>query len=442
MVQVERLTRELGDLARAVVSIPSGDLAAVAAAASALVSAAEATRAAVVLEAYQRGVIAQSDHPRVDRWVEQSSREGGAPVARAQARQLKDVASVPDGGDLAVLRRAIIEGRVPMEAAATVARVFRRWRSSIDYGDWDVLLETLIGWAAEGAVRRELEALEDMVIGQYGTAGALDAAHERDYQRRELTAFRRDHAGMLCATLRLDPASEAVFTAAIHATSAPRPGDDGALDERTPGQRRADALLALVGGATTPSRAMPGSGSKARVVITMTLQDLLSGIADHAAGDSAGHGAFGGQRVSTERGYGRTGFAQALSPTEVRMLACDAQIIPAVLGGTGELLELGHTKRLITPGLGYALQLRDKGCSFPGCTAPPSWCDGHHITHWAAGGRTDLNNLALLCRHHHVEVHRKGHTATVDDDEVHWVRSDGTPIGNRPRPDTPLAGTA
>ena len=101
VVQVERLTRELGDLARAVVSIPSGDLAAVAAAASALVSAAEATRAAVVLEAYQRGVIAQSDHPRVDRWVEQSSREGGAPVARAQARQLKDVASVPDGGDLA-----------------------------------------------------------------------------------------------------------------------------------------------------------------------------------------------------------------------------------------------------------------------------------------------------------------------------------------------------
>ncbi|WP_348536248.1 HNH endonuclease signature motif containing protein [Mobilicoccus caccae] len=88
------------------------------------------------------------------------------------------------------------------------------------------------------------------------------------------------------------------------------------------------------------------------------------------------------------------------------------------------------------------MQLRDKGCSFPGCTAPSSWCDGHHITHWAAGGRTDLNNLALLCRHHHVEVHRKGHTATVDDDAVHWVRSDGTPIGNRPRPDTPLAGTA
>ena len=123
-----------------------------------------------------------------------------------------------------------------------------------------------------------------------------------------------------------------------------------------------------------------------------------------------------------------------MSPTEARILACDAQIIPAVLGTDGELLELGRAKRLVTPGLTTALHLRDKGCSYPGCTAPPSWCDGHHIIHWAAGGNTDLRNLTLLCRHHHTVVHRHDHTATVSDDgTVNWSRADGTPIGNTPR---------
>ena len=94
---------------------------------------------------------------------------------------------------------------------------------------------------------------------------------------------------------------------------------------------------------------------------------------------------------------------------------------------------MGRAKRLITPGLRDYLRARDKGCSYPGCSAPPSWCDGHHIIHWARGGPTDRENLALLCRHHHTVVHRHDHTATVDDDGVHWTRHDGTPIGNRPR---------
>ncbi len=433
-------------------AVDSSELAQVAAAASAVVAAADAARAAVVIEAADRGVIAASDHPRANRWVEQSCRVADVPVGRGQARQLGEITATCTSVDVAGLREAVLGGRLSLEVAATVAKVFRRLRSAFEYPYWDDLLEIILDWAAEGASIHQLYQLQDRMIGQYGPAGALDERHDRDYMRRELTAFRRDRGGMLTATLRLDSASHETFSAAVHALSAPHLDEDGAPDMRTPGQRRADALLALAAHATTPNPALPGSGTKARVVVTMTLTDLLSGLNAHGAavnGESL-HSTTSSGRVmqvlatpgqmrqiggrAGERGYASTGFGGTLSPTEARILACDAQIIPAVLGTDGELLELGRAKRLVTPGLTTALHLRDKGCSYPGCTAPPSWCDGHHIIHWAAGGNTDLRNLTLLCRHHHTVVHRHDHTATVSDDgTVNWSRADGTPSGNTPR---------
>ena len=117
------------------------------------------------------------------------------------------------------------------------------------------------------------------------------------------------------------------------------------------------------------------------------------------------------------------------------MLACDAQIIPAVLGTRSELLDLGHAHRLAKPGLATALELRDKTCTYPGCRIPAAWTDKHHITHWANGGPTTKGNMCCLCRHHHTVVHRHGHIATVTPYGVTWTRADGTPIGNQPRPD-------
>jgi hypothetical protein len=67
-----------------------------------------------------------------------------------------------------------------------------------------------------------------------------------------------------------------------------------------------------------------------------------------------------------------------------------------------------------------ALYLRDAGCTFPGCSRPPSWCDAHHCRHWCDGGPTDLTNMALLCPRHHTIVHQKGYTATVDACGVTW----------------------
>jgi len=96
---------------------------------------------------------------------------------------------------------------------------------------------------------------------------------------------------------------------------------------------------------------------------------------------------------------------QRLSPETVRRLACDAAILPAILGGAGQVLDLGRQRRLITGPLRRALLLPDRGCTFPGCDRPPRWAEGHHIRHWSDGGSTSLQNAVLLCRHHHRQIH-------------------------------------
>ncbi len=89
----------------------------------------------------------------------------------------------------------------------------------------------------------------------------------------------------------------------------------------------------------------------------------------------------------------------------MRRLACDAEILPLVLGTHSQILDLGRTHRLVTPALWHALVARDQHCAFPSCTRPPIACDAHHITHWANGGATSLPNLVLLCRTHHTLIH-------------------------------------
>ena len=84
-----------------------------------------------------------------------------------------------------------------------------------------------------------------------------------------------------------------------------------------------------------------------------------------------------------------------------------------VLGSQSQPLDVGRTKRLVTPALLAALWARDKGCTFPGCGRPPQWSDAHHVKHWVDGGPTALLNLALLCAFHHTWVHQRDLTATV-----------------------------
>jgi hypothetical protein len=130
-----------------------------------------------------------------------------------------------------------------------------------------------------------------------------------------------------------------------------------------------------------------------------------------------------GVGTSTRTGSGRTGSAgepvlepatledgTPLSPETTRLLACDAWLVLAIheTAEHPEILDIGRLSRTPTRALRRAVVLRDKGCAFPGCGRPPRWCHAHHIWHWALGGPTCLDNLVLLCAHHHRAIHHGG----------------------------------
>ena len=94
-----------------------------------------------------------------------------------------------------------------------------------------------------------------------------------------------------------------------------------------------------------------------------------------------------------------------LSGSAVRRMACDCDLIRVLLDADGCVLDVGRTQRLVTPAIWTALVARDHHCAFPGCTRPPVMCHAHHIRHWADGGATSLDNLVLLCGHHHRTIH-------------------------------------
>ena len=130
---------------------------------------------------------------------------------------------------------------------------------------------------------------------------------------------------------------------------------------------------------------------------------------------------------------GITDSGESLSAATVRRLACDAEIIPTVLNGKGRVIDVGRRTRRVSEALRCVLVARDGGCVWPGCDAPPSRCDAHHVKHWADGGPTNADNLALLCHRHHILLHEGRHRLERAGDAWVVLKPDGT------RLHTPLA---
>lgn len=134
---------------------------------------------------------------------------------------------------------------------------------------------------------------------------------------------------------------------------------------------------------TRPDTSAPRAGGvPATVVVTMTLEQLLG--AESAATLDSG---------------------DRLSGAEARRVACEAGIIPVVLGGAGAPLDVGRRRRFHTEPMRVAMILRDGGCTAEGCDWPPSMCHAHHPDPWSRGGRTSLANGRLLCPRHHTLAH-------------------------------------
>ncbi len=173
--------------------------------------------------------------------------------------------------------------------------------------------------------------------------------------------------------------------------------------QRTPDQRRADALTHLA----AEHRDAPNSiGDRPRIVVTIREQDL---------------------REDAEKA-GALASGAKITAGDLRRLCCDADVMPVVLGGASEILDVGRTQRLVTPAIRKALTLRDKGCIFPGCTAPDTRCEAHHLQPWWAGGHTALHNLVLLCPHHHTLVEPDRYRRPGDRWTIHIDHDTGQPI--------------
>jgi len=172
---------------------------------------------------------------------------------------------------------------------------------------------------------------------------------------RELTwAWNRDR--QLCFAGRLDAVSGALFEKLISPLAKPRPAENSERDLRAVDQRHGDAFAELLDYTQRAADLPTEAGEKPALLVTMSFDHL--------------------------RGRREPPLLNGDIPIpagEARLLACDARVIPAVLGGESEVLDLGRETRLATTPQRRALGLRDRGCVFPGCTRPSNWCQAHHI---------------------------------------------------------------
>ncbi|MCZ4583500.1 MULTISPECIES: HNH endonuclease signature motif containing protein [Rhodococcus] len=238
----------------------------------------------------------------------------------------------------------------------------------------------------------------------------------------------------------LDAVTGEMLLSALSGLSKPRPAQDGTKDPRTPGQRRADGFTELLRRYLDSGIAGEEGGERPHVSVHVNAKDL----ADHTdcSARAQQDAASSDDSLFTVDGVAWTEWMGPLSLRAARLLSCDSIYTPIVLDDNGAPLDLGISTRTVTKRQRKALVARDRGCAFPGCGAPPSWCEGHHIIHWSAGGPSDMGNLVLLCGFHHrllhhsdweIEMGADRHPTFIPPGQVDWERNP-IPAHNRARP--------
>lgn len=385
-------------------------------------------QARTVLAAVEAGAVAEADHRDLGKqrlhygstgdWL---THLGGLPKGRGRRVVARAHALA---GPLSATREAMAAGLVSPEQA-------------------EVIVTSVQQLPTGPAVRRRGE---QTLLGHAGALDASDLARtgrhlvhvvdpdgedrklERQLAREERAshldrylAVTFDRAGGVRVKGRGSAEDGAVLKAALLPLTAPSPAVDdhtGLLvhDPRDGGARMWDALIQAAQHALDTDLPPESHGAPARLVVTTTLEALRAGLADTAVPGVLG--------------------VTDLSVATIRRLACDAEVIPAVLNSHGEPLDVGRTRRLVTPAIWTALVLRDRHCAFPGCDRLPVMCHAHHIRHWIFDGKTKLANLVLLCGHHHRIIHDTAWEVRLNPDdkrpeflpppkprvENHWIR--------------------
>jgi len=227
----------------------------------------------------------------------------------------------------------------------------------------------------------------------------VEPREEVQRRRRRFVLGREGHDGMTPFHGLADPVNAALLRAALSERTAPTrqprfvdpddpavaAGDDGGLrDERSREQRNFDVLMGLVTAGVRADNAIAGSlHGTATVTAVVRLDDLAQGTGAAWLDDTQ----------------------EPVSIATARELACDGGLRRIIVDAAGEPLWQGRRERYFTPAQRRALAVRDGGCVWPRCTAPPSWCHAHHVLEWENRGPTDVDNGVLLCSFHHHLLH-------------------------------------
>jgi hypothetical protein len=332
-------------------------------------------------------------------WTLKMSRSSAAAVL-AQATELSP--------RVEETRRAWATGAVSTEQASVIMRTINGLGADID-AEGCLRAENILLEKARELTHPEFRALASHVIEVVDPQGAdariaaqLLAEEARAIQLTQLRRYRRGdgtssiagrlpdlHADMLYAVLdslasprRAGSSTTSAGTGAGSTFDVDGRHCDQEVGPLTAGQRYGRALCELI--EHLPTSELPQHGAVNATVVVTLRNDQLASLLGDAALDTGGR----------------------ISAAQARRLACNANILPAVLGGSSKILDLGLGRRLFDRHQRLALAVRDRGCVWPSCDRPPAWSEAHHIEPWSTGGPTDLSNGCLLCSFHHHLLHK------------------------------------
>jgi len=363
-----------------------------------------------------------------------------------------------------LLAGALADGTVGSESAAFTARFLKSLPAELDQTMRDLAERTMVEQATLGDATHLRSVAQDLSM-------RLDPDGKLPQDKRAgmtLVFGNRNHAGYTPMTAMLDDETVEKVRQAVEALSAPAAAVEGISDQRSAANRRALALGEIAQYFLNSGEAPAHGGLRPNVTVFMGLDDLAGRIrpcgncgheptATNAApgAENSRPNAGSGSTAATDTNASgpeipaRTGLLGMLGssppttifggpiPAEVaRRIACDSRITPIVLGGKGEILDVGRSRYTFPAGLRKALEARDRGCTFPGCDRPPGWTEAHHITPFSMGGETKLSSAALACDHHHYLIHHSDWEVRIADDGLPeylppcWIDLHRTPRRN------------
>lgn len=367
----------------------------------AVASTLEAARLRLLAEADRRDVGAPSGAASTAEWFAHATNtrpeKAGARVALAAALD----------GPLTVTAGRLAAGAITLDHAQVVHRTIDRLAPGVD----DVTraeAEQFLLEHAETLDPRRLARVGHRLRARLDPDADDQMARDEDAQTRtNAFAMSQDDDGTWWLSGTLDPVAGQTVHDALTAHAAPHPAVDGVPDQRPARQRLADALVHICERALAGGDGEPAARPRPRLVVSTTLPALL-----------VGPGVPGVDGGTLSCGH-------PVSLETVRMLACDGEIVPVLVDGAGQPLDVGQTVYAFPPRIRAAIIERDRGCTFGGCTRPASWCDLHHLISYRSGGPTSERNGCCLCGFHHRLVHRQGWRGELVGNRVVWHPPDG-----------------